>query len=40
MTLEAVVAKLMWILAITKTPSKVKKMFYRNVVDDILYTEE
>jgi L-asparaginase len=40
MTLEAVVAKLMWILAITKTPSKVKKMFYRNVADDILYTEE
>ena len=40
MTLEAVVTKLMWILAITKKPSKVKKMFYRNVVDDILYTEE
>ena len=40
MTLEAVVAKLMWILAITKAPSKVKKMFYRNVADDILYTEE
>lgn len=40
MTLEAVVAKLMWILAITKTPSKVKKMFYRNIADDILYTEE
>lgn len=39
MTFEAVVAKLMWILAITKTPSKVKKAFYRNVVDDILYTE-
>ena len=39
MTLEAVVAKLMWIFAITKTPSKVEKMFYRNVVDDILYTE-
>ena len=39
MTLEAVVAKLMWILAITKTPSKVKKTFYRNVADDILYTE-
>ena len=39
MTLEAVVAKLMWILAITKTPSRVEKMFYRNVVDDILYTE-
>ena len=40
MTLEAVVAKLMWILATTKVPSKVKKMFYRNVADDILYTEE
>lgn len=40
MTLEAVVAKLMWILAITKTPYKVKRMFYRNIVDDILYTEE
>lgn len=39
MTLEAVVAKLMWILAITKTPSKVKKLFYRNVADDILYVE-
>ena len=39
MTLEAVVAKLMWILAITKTPSRVEKMFYHNVVDDILYTE-
>ena len=40
MTLESVVAKLMWILAITKTPSKVKRMFYKNVADDILYTEE
>ncbi|MBQ4099379.1 MAG: asparaginase [Clostridia bacterium] len=40
MTLESVVAKLMWILAITKTPSKVKKLFYKNITDDILYTEE
>ena len=40
MTHESALAKLMWILAITKTPSKVKKMFYRNVADDILYTEE
>lgn len=40
MTLEAVVTKLMWILSITKNPSKVKKLFYKNVADDILYTEE
>ena len=39
MTLESAVAKLMWILAKTKTPSKVKKAFYRNMVDEILYTE-
>lgn len=40
MTLEAVIAKLMWILAITKNPNKIKKLFYKNIVDDILYTEE
>ena len=39
MTLEATVAKLMWILAITKNKNKVKKMFYTNVEDDILYTD-
>ncbi|MBP5177195.1 MAG: asparaginase [Clostridia bacterium] len=39
MTLEATVAKLMWILAITKNKNKVKKMFYTNVDDDILYTD-
>jgi L-asparaginase len=40
MTLEAVIAKLMWILALTKNAEKVKKLFYKNIVDDILYTEE
>lgn len=40
MTLEAAVAKLMWIMATTKSPTKIRKMFYRNVVDDILYTED
>ena len=36
MTLEAVVAKLMWILAQTKDPEEVKKLFYTNIDDDIL----
>ena len=40
MTLEAVVAKLMWILSFEKTRSKVKKLFYKTVNDDILYTEQ
>ncbi|MBE5741891.1 MAG: asparaginase [Clostridiales bacterium] len=40
MTLEAVVAKLMWILANTKNTAKIKKLFYKNIVDDILYVEE
>ena len=40
MTLESVVAKLMWILARTRDTGEVKSLFYKNVVDDILYVEE
>ena len=38
MTTEAVVTKLMWITAISKNANKVKKLFYKTVSDDILYT--
>jgi len=39
MTLEATVAKLMWILGFEKNRKKVKKLFYKTVNNDILYTE-
>lgn len=37
MTLESAVAKLMWILAITKEPHKVKEMFYTPINRDLLW---
>lgn len=39
MTLEAVVCKLNWILAQTRKPSEIKKLFYKNIAQDILYGE-
>ena len=39
MTLEATVAKLMWILGLTKNKAKIKKLFYKTINNDILYTE-
>ncbi len=39
MTPEAVLAKLMWLLAEKKRPSDVKRLFYKTVSEDILYTE-
>ncbi|MGO1580762.1 MAG: hypothetical protein ACTHWZ_05075 [Peptoniphilaceae bacterium] len=40
MTIEAVVTKLMWILAIKKDFKSVKKLFYKSVNKDILYELE
>lgn len=37
MTLEAVVSKLMWILALTTDPQKVEELFYRPVHQDLLF---
>ena len=39
MTPEAVVAKLMWILAVTKDKSKIKRLFYKTIAGDILYKD-
>lgn len=39
MTLETAVAKLMWILAVTRDPAEVRKLFYRQVNFDICLTE-
>ena len=39
MTPEAVVAKLMWILGLQHTPSKIKKLFYKSINSDILYSD-
>ena len=39
MTLEATVAKLMWILAFEKKPKKVAKLFYKTIDNDILYKD-
>lgn len=36
MTTEAVVAKLMWLLALTDDPNEVQKLFYTPVANDIL----
>jgi len=40
MTLEATVAKLMWILGFEKNAEKVKKLFYTTIDHDILYKTE
>ena len=40
MTTEAVVAKLMWILAQTKEPGDVRRLFYAPVSHDLLYSKE
>ena len=40
MTTEAVVTKLMWILAITKDINKVKEMFYKTISNDILFKRD
>ena len=37
MTLEATVTKLMWIMAQTKDPQKIKAMFYTTINHDILF---
>ena len=37
MTLEAVVSKLMWILALTTDPQEVEELFYRPVHQDLLF---
>ncbi len=37
MNMEAVVCKLMWILGITNDPEEIKKLFYTNISNDILY---
>lgn len=39
MTLEAVVCKLMWILAQTRKRGEIKRLFYKNIAQDILYGE-
>ena len=39
MTPETVLAKLMWILAFEKRTGRVKRLFYKTIADDILYTE-
>ncbi len=39
MITEAVVCKLMWILAISKDPNDVEKMFYRKIANDILHKD-
>lgn len=39
MTTEAVVAKLMWILAQTSEPNRIAELFYKPVSKDILYTK-
>lgn len=38
MTLEAAVAKTMWVLAQTNSPEKFKELFYRTINHDILFT--
>ncbi|MDD3252990.1 MAG: asparaginase [Lachnospiraceae bacterium] len=40
MTLEATVTKLMWILAQTKDPARVRELLYRTVNRDILFTSK
>ncbi len=38
MTIEASITKLMWILAQTREFDEVKKLFYKNIGEDVLYT--
>ena len=40
MTTEAVITKMMWILSITDKPSKIKKMFYTTIANDILFRRD
>ncbi len=40
MTTEAVVTKLMWILGQTKDAKEIRKLFYKTINYDILYTDE
>ena len=40
MTTEAVVTKLMWILANTKEISEIKELFYKTISNDILFKKE
>ena len=40
MTTEAVVTKLMWILAYTKDLYKIKEMFYKTISNDILFKKD
>lgn len=37
MTPEAVLCKLMWILALTRKRGEIKRLFYKNIAQDILY---
>ena len=39
MTLESCVAKMMWILGLTRSPEKIHEMFYKTISKDILYRE-
>ena len=38
MTIESAIAKLMWIMSVTKDHSEIREMFYRPIHEDILYT--
>lgn len=40
MTTEAVITKLMWILAITKDINKIKELFYKTISNDILFKRD
>lgn len=40
MTLEAIVAKLMWILALTRDPIEIRTRFYRPIAHDLLFSDE
>lgn len=40
MTTEAVVTKLMWILAITKDINEIKELFYKTISNDILFKRD
>ncbi len=40
MTTEAVVTKLMWILAITKNIEEIKELFYKTISNDILFKRD
>jgi len=40
MTTEAVVTKLMWILAQTKNIEEIKLLFYKTISNDILFKKD